>query len=304
MEWKITCCRSDRSHETELNQQIHTRRKVGFCLFYFLCGNSHTGFKQSSLLQLFAWFCTCILPHRKRNCRWTPKSRLCWNTLQRKWEAVAKLLPCCCHAKSESKREKVKLRKCCCYAVTMLLPCCCHAVTIFCTHILSHRKRNCRATVAMLLPCSCNTGQQQPFAWAYVGLSTCFLPRRKRNCRWIFCVVYVVNENFLMYLLHRKQNCRWTTAEVPLLGRIIFSKIVSQCFDKSFKLNPCCLAPHNDRLLPTDYQALQHNWDLGKCARLLMSKWTWMRQSLTFATLLSVFFAPCSILKKRQPAVF
>ena len=43
---------------------------------------------------------------------------------------------------------------------------------------------------------------------------------------------------------------------------------------------------------------------LGKCARLLMSKWTWMRQSLTFATLLSVFFAPCSILKKRQPAVF
>ena len=43
---------------------------------------------------------------------------------------------------------------------------------------------------------------------------------------------------------------------------------------------------------------------LEKCGRLLMSKWTSMRQSLTFATLLSVFFAPCSILKKRQPAVF
>ena len=184
------------------------------------------------------------------------------------WEAVSSLLPCCCHAKSESKREKVKLRKCCCYAVTMLLPCCCHAVTRFCTHILSHRKRNCRATVAMLLPCSCNTGEQQPFAWAYVGLSTCFLPRRKRNCRWIFCVVYVVNENFLMYLPHRKQNCRWTTAEVPLLGRIIFSKIVSQCFDKSFKLDPCCLAPHNDRLLPTDYQALQHKWDLTHAGKM------------------------------------
>ena len=60
-----------------------------------------------------------------------------------------------------------------------------------------------------------------------------------------------------MYLPHRKQNCGCTTAEVPLLGRIIFSKIVSQCFDKSFKLDPSCLAPHNDRLLP-----LQHNWDL------------------------------------------
>ena len=26
--WQITCCRSDSSHETELNQQIHTKRKV------------------------------------------------------------------------------------------------------------------------------------------------------------------------------------------------------------------------------------------------------------------------------------
>ena len=171
------------------------------------------------------------------------------------WEAVSSLLPCCCHAKSESKREKVKLRKCCCYAVTMLLPCCCHAVTRFCTHILSLRKRNCLATVAMLLPCSCNTGEQQPFAWAYVGLSTCFC----RAGRGIVAEYFMRQSSMLsmkivlMYLPHRKQNCCWTTAEVSLLGRIIFSKIVSQCFDKSFKLDPCCLAPHNDRLLPTDY---------------------------------------------------
>ena len=145
-----------------------------------------------------------------------------------------------------------------------------------------HRKRNCRKTCCRfcgprgLCTCFCRTGKgiaaELPkvvfVAWAYVGLSTCFLPRRKRNCRWIFCVVYVVNENFLMYLPHRKQNCRWTTAEVPLLGRIIFSKIVSQCFDKSFKLDPCCLAPHNDRLLPTDYQALQHNWDLTHAGKM------------------------------------
>ena len=37
----------------------------------------------------------------------------------------------------------------------------------------------------------------------------------------------------------------------------VFSKIVTQCFDKSFKLDPSCLAPHNDRLL-----SLQHNSDL------------------------------------------
>ena len=43
---------------------------------------------------------------------------------------------------------------------------------------------------------------------------------------------------------------------------------------------------------------------LEKFGRLLISKWTSMRQSITFATLFSVFFAPCSILKKRQPAVF
>ena len=29
-----------------------------------------------------ARFCTHILPHRKRNCRWSSKSRLCWNALQ------------------------------------------------------------------------------------------------------------------------------------------------------------------------------------------------------------------------------
>ena len=53
---------------------------------------------------------------------------------------------------------------------------------------------------------------------------------------------------------------------VPLA--MFFSKIVSQCFDKSFKLDPCCLAPHNDRLLPTDYQALQHNWDLTQAGKI------------------------------------
>ena len=61
---------------------------------------------------------------------------------------------------------------------------------------------------------------------------------------------------------------------VPLA--MFFSMIVSQCFDKSFKLDPCCLAPHNDRLLPTDYQALQHNWDLTHAGK--------MWPSLTFAT--------------------
>ena len=155
--WQITCCRSDSSHETELNQQIHTKRKVGFCLFYFLCGNSQTGFKQSSLLQLFAWFCTCILPHRKRIAAELPKvvfvEMLCsesekqllscchavamqkvkvnvrkWNwesavAMQLPcWEAVSNLLPCCCHAKSESEREKVKVKSSC-QAVDMLLPC-------------------------------------------------------------------------------------------------------------------------------------------------------------------------------------
>ena len=91
----------------------------------------------------------------------------------------------------------------------VLLPCCCHAVAILVNNSLLYGHM-----------------------WDFPHV---FLSRRKRNCRWIFCVVYVVNENFLMYLLHRKQNCRWTTAEVPILDRIIFSMIVSQCFDKSFK---------------------------------------------------------------------
>ena len=92
-----------------------------------------------------------------------------------------------------------------------------------------------------------------------MGLSTCFC----RAGRGIAAEYFMRQSSMLlmkivlMYLPHRKQNCRRTTAEVPLLGRIIFSKIVSQCFDKSFKLDPSCLAPHNDRLLP-----LQHNWDL------------------------------------------
>ena len=38
--YKLPCCRSDRSHETKLNQQKHKKRKVWVWLFYFLCGNS------------------------------------------------------------------------------------------------------------------------------------------------------------------------------------------------------------------------------------------------------------------------
>ena len=196
MEWKITCCRSDRSHETELNQQIHTRRKVGFCLFYFLCGNSHTGFKQSSLLQLFAWFCTCILPHRKRNCRWTPKSRLCWNALQWKWEAVAKLLPCCCHAKSESKREKVKVRKCCCYAVTML--------------------RSSFQPVAMLLPCKkwkwtweSESEKQLPSCWHVVAMQKVKVNVRKWKWeRAVALQLHVPQEELPLNILCRL-CCQW-----------------------------------------------------------------------------------------------
>ena len=99
------------------------------------------------------------------------------------------------------------LLPCYCYAVTVLLPCCCHAVTWFCTHILSHRKRNCRATVAMLLPCSCNTGEQQPFAWAYVGLSTCLFAAQEEElplnilcrlcCQWKFPHVFAAQETEL-----------------------------------------------------------------------------------------------------------
>jgi hypothetical protein len=98
-----------------------------------------------------------------------------------------------------------------------------------------------------------------------LAMSTCFC----RAGRGISAEYFMSQSSMLsmkivlyMHLPHRKQNCRWTTAEVPLLGQIIFSKIVTQCFDKSFKLDPCCLAPHNDRLLPSDYQAQQHNWDL------------------------------------------
>ena len=92
-----------------------------------------------------------------------------------KWEAVSNLVPCCCHAKSESEREKVKVRMCCCYAVT----------------------------------CSTRGIAAEYFVSSLLSMKVA-----------------------LMYLPHRKQNCRCTTAEVPLLGRIIFSKIVSQCFDK------------------------------------------------------------------------
>ena len=238
---------------------------------------------------------------------------------------VRKLLPCCCHVKKwkwkwESESEKVKVRSSF-QAVAMLLPCkkwkwtsesesekqfptCCHAVAMQKVKV-NVRKWKWKA-VAKLLTCCCHAKSESKRE--KVKVRTCCCYAVTCSTRGIAAEYFVSSllsmKVALMYLPHRKQNCRCTTAEVPLLGRIIFSKIVSQCFDKSFKLDPCCLAPHNDRLLPTDYQALQHNWDLGKCARLLMSKWTWMRQSLTFATLLSVFFAPCSILKKRQPAVF
>ena len=126
-------------------------------------------------------------------------------------------------------KVKVNVRKWKWKAVAKLLTCCCHAK--------SESKRE-KVKVRM---------------WCFYAVT---------YSTWGIAAEYFVSSLLsmkaaLMYLPHRKQNCRCTTAEVPLLGRIIFSKIVSQCFDKSFKLDPSCLAPHNDRLLP-----LQHNWDL------------------------------------------
>ena len=48
--YKLPCCRSDRSHETELNQQKLIKRKVWVWLFLFPVRQFTTGFQKSSLL--------------------------------------------------------------------------------------------------------------------------------------------------------------------------------------------------------------------------------------------------------------
>ena len=118
--------------------------------------------------------------------------------------------------KSESEIEKVKVRSSC-QAVAKLLPCCCHAKSES-----KREKVKVRTCCCYAVTCSTRGIAAEYFVSSLLSMKV-----------------------VLMYLPHRKQNCRCTTAEVPLLGWIIFSKIVSQCFDKSFKLDPSCLAPHN-----------------------------------------------------------
>ena len=122
------------------------------------------------------------------------------------------MLPCCCHAKSESEREKVKVK-----AVAKLLTCCCHAKS-------ESKREKVKVRTCCCYAVSCSTR----------GIAAEYFVSSLLSIKVV-----------LMYLPHRKQNCRCKTAEVPLLGWIIFSKIVSQCFDKSFMLDLSCLAPHN-----------------------------------------------------------
>ena len=94
MIYKLPCCRSDRSHKTELYLQMQTKRKVWVWFGLFPVRQFTTGFQKSSLLWFFAGFCHAgkgiaaehivrqssqlsmrivlmYLPHRKRNCRWS-----------------------------------------------------------------------------------------------------------------------------------------------------------------------------------------------------------------------------------------
>ena len=143
----------------------------------------------------------------------------------------------------------------------MQLPCCCHAVAMQLQDFVHISCRTGKGIAVRQLPCC--------YQAVAILVNNSLLHGHMWDFPHVFCragrgiaAEYFVSSLLsmkvaLMYLPHRKQNCRCTTAEVPLLGRIIFSKIVSQCFDKSFKLDPFCLTPHNDCLLP-----LQHNWDL------------------------------------------
>ena len=93
MIYKLPCCRSDRSHKTELYLQMNTKRKVLVWFGLFPVRQFTTGLQKSSLLWIFAGFfhagkgiaaehivrqssllsmriVLMYLPHRKKNCRW------------------------------------------------------------------------------------------------------------------------------------------------------------------------------------------------------------------------------------------
>ena len=99
MIYKLPGCRSDRSHKTELNKQIHLVLKglhmwvsiscvaihnrflkvvfvvIIYSIFANLLCRTGKGIAAEHIVRqpsLLSWgFCTCILPRRKRNCRWT-----------------------------------------------------------------------------------------------------------------------------------------------------------------------------------------------------------------------------------------
>jgi hypothetical protein len=112
------------------------------------------------------------------------------NVRKWKWEAVSNLLPCCCHAKSE--REKVKVRSIC-QAVDMLLAC-------------KKWKQTWESeSEKVLLLCSYHAEKQFPTCCHAVAMQIVKVNVRKwkweravamqLTCRWIFCVVFVVNES-------------------------------------------------------------------------------------------------------------
>ena len=133
--------------------------------------------------------------------------------------------------KWESESEKVLLL--CSYHAEKQFPTCCHAVAMQKVKV-NVRKWKWKA-VAKLLTCCCHAKSESKRE--KVKVRTCCCYAVTCSTRGIAAEYFVSSllsmKVALMYLPHRKQNCRCTTAEVPLLGRIIFSKIVRQCFECS-----------------------------------------------------------------------